>query len=66
MTEALPVGSPEPVPDPTACRDGCGAAVSWPERNGWTYLEITKRWRCPACRKQTEACKAEQEKSNDS
>lgn len=38
--------------DPIGCNDGCGAKVadmSEAEAKAWTYLEITKRYRCPAC-----------------
>jgi hypothetical protein len=40
-------------PKMISCRDGCGREVNdeAPEKGSWTYLQITKRWRCPACTK---------------
>jgi hypothetical protein len=38
--------------DPIRCGDGCGHAVSnqsEAEAKAWAFLEISKRWRCPAC-----------------
>ena len=34
------------------CTDGCKRALSPEEVEaaGWTYLCISNRWRCPACR----------------
>jgi len=44
------------------CTDGCGSKVVNPMAVGWTCLEITGRWRCPACartlREINEACQA--------
>lgn len=37
------------------CNDGCGTSLIVPvdqEPLGWMYLHITKRWRCPACRRE--------------
>ena len=34
------------------CDDGCGASIEMlPAESppGWTYLEISRRWRCPEC-----------------
>ena len=38
-------------PDMTACRDGCGRSVPDAEllQAGWTFLPISRRWRCPVC-----------------
>lgn len=35
--------------EPTRCCDGCGAQSDAPEREGWTCLQITGRYRCPKC-----------------
>ncbi|WP_398498153.1 hypothetical protein [Variovorax sp.] len=38
--------------DPIRCSDGCGRTVagqSDAEAKAWTFLEISKRWRCPTC-----------------
>lgn len=38
--------------DPIRCCDGCGRAVAdqaEAEAKAWHFLEISKRWRCPAC-----------------
>jgi hypothetical protein len=34
------------------CRDSCGARVADQDAalaEGWSWLEIAKQWRCPAC-----------------
>lgn len=38
--------------DPIRCCDGCGRSVSnqpEAENKAWHFLQISKRWRCPAC-----------------
>lgn len=38
--------------DPINCCDGCGCKVadaSEAEAKAWRFLEISKRYRCPAC-----------------
>lgn len=38
--------------DPIGCQDGCKRTVkdrSEAEAKAWTYLEISRRWRCPQC-----------------
>lgn len=38
--------------DPINCCDGCGrkvADMSEAQAKAWHYLEISKRYRCPAC-----------------
>lgn len=36
-------------PQLIGCRDGCGLKCIDPGAIGWTYLEITKLWRCLIC-----------------
>lgn len=38
-----------PPPVLTGCAAGCGAKTTNPTLEAWTYLEITKRYRCPLC-----------------
>jgi len=51
-------------PDTTACRDGCGRTVLDDQLlpSGWTFLPISRRWRCPACWRALEALKAADER----
>ena len=40
--------------DPIRCTDGCGANVkdeSEAQAKAWQYMEISKRYRCPQCRR---------------
>ena len=42
------------TPEPLRCQDGCGSTVkdtSEAEAKAWTFLTISKRWRCPNCRR---------------
>lgn len=31
------------------CAGGCKTSVPSPEKAGWSFLQITGRWRCGAC-----------------
>lgn len=44
--------------DAIRCNDDCKASVLDMDAamaQAWTYLEITKRWRCPSCRRALDA-----------
>ena len=34
-----------------SCYGGCGTKVQDPSKVGWTYLQITGKWRCYPCEK---------------
>lgn len=37
-------------PDTESCRDGCGRPLTL-DAEGWTFLQVQNRWRCPACQR---------------
>jgi rubredoxin len=44
--------------EPLRCTDACGRTVadmSEAEAKAWRFLEISKRWRCPACTRELDA-----------
>ena len=38
----------------SSCRDGCGRLLTL-GAEGWTFLQVQNRWRCPACQHALEA-----------
>lgn len=45
------------TPDPIPCSAGCKRSVADMAEalaKAWTFLQITNRWRCPACTRELE------------
>lgn len=47
LGEAIAAGAIKP--DLISCSAGCKRAVEEPEKVGWEFLPISRRWRCPDC-----------------
>ena len=53
--------------EPICCCDGCKAEVadmSDAQAKGWHFLEISKRYRCPACARALERVNAQYTESD--
>jgi hypothetical protein len=48
-------------PEPIACAAGCARTVADDDAasaGAWSYLAISRRWRCPTCRRELDAAQA--------